>query len=81
MLDPQYPNAHLPPKYALELLTIYAWEEGTGSSDSFDMAQGFRTVLELLRQHGNVCIYWEKYYSLQHGEIGAHVKQLLRCPR
>ncbi|NXR43762.1 OASL2 protein, partial [Hippolais icterina] len=81
MLNPWYPNAHLPPKYALELLTIYAWEEGTGSCNSFDMAQGFRTVLELLCQHSKVCIYWEKYYSLQHREIGAHVKELLCRPR
>ncbi|NWU04368.1 OASL2 protein, partial [Urocynchramus pylzowi] len=81
LLNPQYPNAPLPPKYALELLTIYAWEEGTGSSSSFDMAQGFRTVLELLRRHRDICVYWQKYYSLQHREIGAHVKGLLRSPR
>ncbi|XP_071406825.1 2'-5'-oligoadenylate synthase 1-like [Pithys albifrons albifrons] len=77
----KHPKADLPPKYALELLTIYAWEEGTGSSESFDMAQGFRTALELLRQYQNICIYWEKYYSLQHSGIGAHVKRLLRSDR
>ncbi|NXS14942.1 OASL2 protein, partial [Neodrepanis coruscans] len=71
------PEADLPPKYALELLTIYAWEEGTHSCDSFTMAEGFRTVLELLCQHKNICIYWEKYYSLQHSQIGAHIKKLL----
>ncbi|NXR59407.1 OASL2 protein, partial [Rhadina sibilatrix] len=81
LLNPQFPNASLPPKYALELLTIYAWEEGTGSSDSFDMAQGFCTVLGLLCRHREICIYWEKYYSLQHEEIGAHVKELLCSPR
>ncbi|NXQ20438.1 OASL1 protein, partial [Peucedramus taeniatus] len=81
LLNPQYPHAHLPPKYALELLTIYAWEEATGSSCSFDTAQGFRTVLELLRRHRDLCIYWEKYYSLEHREIGAHVKGLLCSPR
>ncbi|NXB67491.1 OASL2 protein, partial [Struthidea cinerea] len=81
LLNPQYPNAHLPPKYALELLTIYAWEEATGSCESFVMAQGFRTVLELLCRHQEVCIYWEKYYSLQHREIGDHVKGLLCNPR
>ncbi|NXH52537.1 OASL2 protein, partial [Rhabdornis inornatus] len=81
LLSPQYPNAHLPPKYALELLTIYAWEEATGSSDCFDMAQGFRTVLELLRLPRQICIYWEKYYSLQDRNIGAHVKGLLRSAR
>lgn len=45
------------------------------------MAQGFRTVLELLCQHRKICIYWEKYYSLQHREIGAYVKELLCRPR
>ncbi|NXE88147.1 OASL2 protein, partial [Menura novaehollandiae] len=81
LLKPQYPNAHLPPKYALELLTIYAWEEATGSCDSFVMAQGFCTVLDLLCRHREICIYWEKYYSLQHREIGDHVKGLLCSPR
>ncbi|NWY17351.1 OASL2 protein, partial [Aphelocoma coerulescens] len=81
LLNPQYPNAHLPPKYALELLTIYAWEEATGSCESFVMAQGFRTVLELLCRYQEICIYWEKYYSLQHREIGNHVKGLLCSPR
>ncbi|NXF81257.1 OASL2 protein, partial [Sclerurus mexicanus] len=77
----KYPKEDLPPKYALELLTIYAWEEGTGSSDSFVTAQGFRTVLELLLRYQDICIYWEKYYSLQHSEIGAHVKRLLCSDR
>ncbi|NXD99727.1 OASL2 protein, partial [Chaetorhynchus papuensis] len=80
-LSLRFPNAHLPPKYALELLTIYAWEEATGSHESFVMAQGFRTVLELLCWPQEICIYWEKYYSLQHREIGAHVKGLLCSPR
>ncbi|KAM6126305.1 LOW QUALITY PROTEIN: 2'-5'-oligoadenylate synthase 1-like [Phoenicopterus ruber ruber] len=81
LLKPQYPSANLPPKYALELLTIYAWEEGTGSCQSFVTAEGFRTVLELLCRYKEICIYWEKYYSLQHSQIGAHVKKLLRSPR
>ncbi|NXT33038.1 OASL2 protein, partial [Pelecanoides urinatrix] len=80
-LKPQHPNADLPPKYALELLTIYAWEEGTGSCDSFRTADGFRTVLELLCRHREICIYWETFYSLQHSQIGAHVKKLLCSPR
>ncbi|NXF53439.1 OASL2 protein, partial [Oceanites oceanicus] len=81
LLKAQHPTADLPPKYALELLTIYAWEEGTGSRDSFCTAEGFRTVLELLCRHREICIYWEMYYSLQHSQIGAHVKNLLRSPR
>ncbi|NWH92755.1 OASL2 protein, partial [Aegithalos caudatus] len=81
LLNRDYPYMKLPPKYALELLTIYAWEEGTGSCNSFDTAQGFRTVLELLSRPREICIYWEKYYSLQHGEIGAFLKELLCRPR
>ncbi|NXW04387.1 OASL2 protein, partial [Fregetta grallaria] len=81
LLKPRHPTADLPPKYALELLTIYAWEEGTGSCESFHMAEGFRTVLELLCRHREICIYWERYYSLQHSQIGAHVKNLLSSPR
>ncbi|NXL31509.1 OASL2 protein, partial [Glaucidium brasilianum] len=83
LLKPRYCGADLPPKYALELLTIYAWEEGTGSCNSFVMAEGFRTVLELLCRHREICIYWEIYYSLQHVQIGAHIKNLMmrsRCP-
>uniref|UniRef100_A0A663MEJ5 2'-5'-oligoadenylate synthetase 1 domain-containing protein n=1 Tax=Athene cunicularia TaxID=194338 RepID=A0A663MEJ5_ATHCN len=77
LLKPRYCGADLPPKYALELLTIYAWEEGTGSCNSFVMAEGFRTVLELLCRHREICIYWEMYYSLQHVQIGAHIKNLM----
>ncbi|XP_051483878.1 2'-5'-oligoadenylate synthase 1-like [Apus apus] len=81
MVKPQYPNEDLPPKYALELLTIYAWEEGMRSSDSFVTAEGFRTVLELLRRHQEICIYWEKFYSLKDNRTGDHVKRLLGSPR
>ena len=44
------------------------------------MAEGFRTVLELLCRYREICIYWEMYYSLQHSQIGAHVKKLLCSP-
>lgn len=52
----------LPPKYALELLTIYAWEHGSGLPD-FDTAEGFRAVLELVRQHRQLCIFWTVNYN------------------
>ncbi|KFV80264.1 2'-5'-oligoadenylate synthase-like 2, partial [Struthio camelus australis] len=81
LLKPRYPDGDLPPKYALELLTIYAWEQGTGAKEGFNMAEGFRTVLELLCRYQEIVIYWEKYYSLQHAEVGAHVKNLLCSPR
>uniref|UniRef100_A0A8C3KMZ4 2'-5'-oligoadenylate synthetase like n=1 Tax=Calidris pygmaea TaxID=425635 RepID=A0A8C3KMZ4_9CHAR len=80
-VKPRCGTNDLPPKYALELLTIYAWEQGTGSKESFNMAEGFRTVMELLCRHQEICIYWEGCYSLQHSEISAHVKSLLRKPR
>uniref|UniRef100_A0A8B9VS06 2'-5'-oligoadenylate synthetase like n=1 Tax=Anas zonorhyncha TaxID=75864 RepID=A0A8B9VS06_9AVES len=80
ILKPQYPGAELPPKYALELLTIYTWEQGANSNEAFNMAEGFCTVLKLLGQYRDICIYWERYYSLQHHRIGAHLKQLLRMP-
>uniref|UniRef100_A0A493U2S1 2'-5'-oligoadenylate synthetase like n=1 Tax=Anas platyrhynchos platyrhynchos TaxID=8840 RepID=A0A493U2S1_ANAPP len=80
ILKPQYPSAELPPKYALELLTIYTWEQGANSNEAFNMAEGFCTVLKLLGQYREICIYWERYYSLQHHRIGAHLKQLLRMP-
>uniref|UniRef100_A0A8C3KND3 2'-5'-oligoadenylate synthetase like n=1 Tax=Calidris pygmaea TaxID=425635 RepID=A0A8C3KND3_9CHAR len=71
-VKPRCGTNDLPPKYALELLTIYAWEQGTGSKESFNMAEGFRTVMELLCRHQEICIYWEGCYSLQHSEISAH---------
>ncbi|PKU35783.1 2 -5 -oligoadenylate synthase 1-like [Limosa lapponica baueri] len=80
-VKPRCGTNNLPPKYALELLTIYAWEQGTGSQVSFNTAEGFRTVLELLCRHQEICVYWEGCYSLQHSEIGNHVKSLLRKPR
>lgn len=80
ILKPQYPGAELPPKYALELLTIYTWEQGANSNEAFKLAEGFCTVLKLLGQYRDICIYWERYYSLQHHRIGAHLKQLLRMP-
>ena len=72
----------LPPKYALELLTIYAWEQGSGMVD-FNTAEGFRTVLELVTQYQQLCIFWMVNYNFEN-EI---VKNFLltqirktRCP-
>uniref|UniRef100_A0A8C4WMJ4 2'-5'-oligoadenylate synthase 1-like n=1 Tax=Gopherus evgoodei TaxID=1825980 RepID=A0A8C4WMJ4_9SAUR len=70
----------LPPKYALELLTIYAWESGTKGAEKFSMAEGFRTVMELLCRYQELRVYWTKFYDLQSSVIGPHVKRLLREP-
>ncbi|XP_074062140.1 2'-5'-oligoadenylate synthase-like protein 1 [Macrotis lagotis] len=75
------PKAPLPPIYALELLTIYAWEMGTHQAESFNMARGFATVMELLQDHNDICIYWTQYYSLQDPIIRDSVKQLLKRQR
>ncbi|XP_065407470.1 2'-5'-oligoadenylate synthase 1-like isoform X2 [Chrysemys picta bellii] len=70
----------LPPKYALELLTIYAWESGTEGAENFSTSAGFRTVMELLCRYQELCVYWTEFYDLQSSVIGPHVKQLLRKP-
>lgn len=70
----------LPAQYALELLTVYAWERGS-PRDEFSTAQGFRTVLELVMNYRNLCIYWSQYYDLGHPVIGAYVRRQLQKPR
>lgn len=42
------PRAELPPMYALELLTIYAWQTGTEEKERFRLDEGLATVLLLL---------------------------------
>ncbi|XP_021019121.1 2'-5'-oligoadenylate synthase 2 [Mus caroli] len=54
----------LPPKYALELLTVYAWEQGSGTDD-FDIAEGFRTVLDLVIKYRQLCIFWTVNYNFE----------------
>uniref|UniRef100_A0A670YIP3 2'-5' oligoadenylate synthase n=1 Tax=Pseudonaja textilis TaxID=8673 RepID=A0A670YIP3_PSETE len=70
----------LPPKFALELLTIYAWEEGTGK-EQFNTAEGFCTVMKLITQYQHLCLYWTKYYNLDNSQVGLHVKGKLKESR
>ncbi|XP_044541368.1 2'-5'-oligoadenylate synthase 3-like [Gracilinanus agilis] len=70
----------LPPQYALELLTIYAWEQGNGTAQ-FDMAEGFRTVLELVQNYKNLCIHWKVNYDSENEIIKNFLTQQLRKPR
>nr|XP_048278264.1 2'-5'-oligoadenylate synthase 2 isoform X2 [Myodes glareolus] len=58
------PKPSLPPKYALELLTVYAWEQGSGMED-FDTAEGFRTVLDLVIKYQQLCIFWTVNYNFE----------------
>ncbi|XP_050015063.1 2'-5'-oligoadenylate synthase 1A-like isoform X1 [Alexandromys fortis] len=62
----------LPPQYALELLTVYAWERGSGVTE-FDTARGFRTVLELITKYKQLQIHWTVYYDFQDQEIANYL--------
>lgn len=70
----------LPPQYALELLTVYAWERA-GRETDFITAQGFRTVLELVMNYRQLCIHWTQYYDSSHPEIGPYLRRQLQKPR
>lgn len=70
----------LPQQYALELLTVYAWEEGCEET-FFNTAQGFRTVLELVLKYKQLCIFWEKYYDFTDPFIKQYLKSQLNKPR
>ncbi|XP_029778594.1 2'-5'-oligoadenylate synthase-like protein 2 isoform X2 [Suricata suricatta] len=77
-LKPKYRKASLPAKYALELLTIYAWEIGTDESDNFDLDEGLRAVMQLLTNYENICIYWTKYYDFQNETVRIYIKRQLK---
>nr|XP_019589691.1 PREDICTED: 2'-5'-oligoadenylate synthase 1 isoform X1 [Rhinolophus sinicus] len=70
----------LPPQYALELLTVYAWERG-GEKPEFNTAQGFKTVLELVRGYQQLWIYWPKYYNFKNPVICHYLMKQLEKPR
>ncbi|XP_023384032.1 2'-5'-oligoadenylate synthase-like protein 2 isoform X1 [Pteropus vampyrus] len=80
-LKHKYRKVALPPKYALELLTIYAWEIGTDESENFYLNEGFIAVMKLLRDYEDICIYWTKYYDFQNEVVRTFIKQQLKKPR
>ncbi|CAH6778849.1 Oas2 [Phodopus roborovskii] len=57
-------KASLPPKYALELLSVYAWEQESRMED-FNTAEGFRTVLDLVIKYQQLCIFWTVNYNFE----------------
>ncbi|XP_019504600.1 PREDICTED: 2'-5'-oligoadenylate synthase-like protein [Hipposideros armiger] len=69
------PRAMLPPIYALELLTIYAWEMGTQGSENFSLDEGLTTVMKLLQEYEFLCIYWTKNYTFQNPIIEDFVRK------
>ncbi|XP_027240651.1 2'-5'-oligoadenylate synthase 1A [Cricetulus griseus] len=70
----------LPPQYALELLTVYAWEHGSGFPE-FKISRGFRTVLELVMMHRQLRIYWTVYYDFQYQYVSNYLHNQLRRAR
>ncbi|XP_008845718.1 2'-5'-oligoadenylate synthase 1A [Nannospalax galili] len=66
----------LPPQYALELLTVYAWERGCGAHE-FNTAQGFLTVLELVMNYWQLRIYWTEYYDFENENISNYLHSQL----
>ncbi|XP_075763121.1 2'-5'-oligoadenylate synthase 3-like isoform X1 [Pelodiscus sinensis] len=70
----------LPPQYALELLSIYAWERGS-KNRGFDMAKGFRTVLELIQQYKQLCVYWTVNYNFADEELAQFLHRQLQKTR
>ncbi|XP_078523383.1 2'-5'-oligoadenylate synthase 1-like [Lissotriton helveticus] len=76
----RYQDYSLPHKYALELLTIYAWEQGSGAVD-FRTEQGFCTLMKLLCQYQKLCVHWMTYYDFENPVVGDYVRKQLRKPR
>ena len=75
------PIAKLPPLYALELLTIYAWEVGTKAHERFHLDRGLVTVMCLLQEYQSLCIYWTNYYKFQNPIIEDFVREQLKKER
>ncbi|XP_036027546.1 2'-5'-oligoadenylate synthase 1A-like [Onychomys torridus] len=70
----------LPHQYALELLTVYAWERGSRAPE-FNTAQGFRTVLELVKNQRHLRIYWTVSYDFEDQDISNYLHGQLRRAR
>ncbi|XP_055002595.1 2'-5'-oligoadenylate synthase 3 [Sorex araneus] len=77
---PEVSREQLPPAYALELLTIFAWEQGCGQP-AFSLAQGLRTVLGLLQQHRHLCVLWTLNYGFEDPVLCQLLQRQLRRPR
>lgn len=70
----------LPPAYALELLTIFAWEQGCGK-DAFSLAQGLRTVLGLIQEYRQLCVFWTLNYGFENPTVRSFLSSQLKKPR
>lgn len=66
--------------YALELLTVYAWEQGCGA-ENFDIVEGLRTVLGLIKQQEQLCVYWIVNYNFENDTVRNILLSQLRSSR
>lgn len=66
--------------YALELLTVYAWEQGCGA-ENFDIVEGIRTVLGLIKQQEQLCVYWIVNYNFENETVRNILLSQLRSSR
>ncbi|XP_053525876.1 2'-5'-oligoadenylate synthase 2 isoform X2 [Artibeus jamaicensis] len=76
----KWKDTPLPPSYALELLTVYAWEQGCGA-ENFDLAEGIRTVLELIKGPEELCVYWTINYNFEDMTVRNVILSQIRSPR
>nr|XP_034344897.1 inactive 2'-5'-oligoadenylate synthase 1D-like [Arvicanthis niloticus] len=70
----------LPPVYALELLTVYAWECGVKDSPGLHVAQCFRSVLDLITDYLSLLVYWRWCCEFKH-EISDYLNRQLQKDR
>ncbi|XP_053525755.1 2'-5'-oligoadenylate synthase 3 isoform X2 [Artibeus jamaicensis] len=77
---PQEGSREVPPAYALELLTIFAWEKGCGK-DAFSLAQGLQTVLGLIQQYQHLCVFWTTNYGFEDPVVKKFLLHQLERPR
>ncbi|XP_076778780.1 inactive 2'-5'-oligoadenylate synthase 1D-like [Arvicanthis niloticus] len=70
----------LPPVYALELLTVYAWECGVKDRSGLHVAQCFRSVLDLITDYLSLLVYWRWCCEFKH-EISDYLNRQLQKDR
>lgn len=59
---------------------MYAWEQGSGM-DEFDIAEGFRTVLDLVINYQQLCIFWTVNYNFENEPMRSFLLTQIRKKR
>ncbi|XP_028609731.1 inactive 2'-5' oligoadenylate synthetase 1C-like [Grammomys surdaster] len=71
----------LPPQYALELLTVYVWENSKEDYHETATAKRFRTILELIIDYQLLSIYWTWYYDFHPQEVSDYLNRQIQRDR